>query len=357
MGSSKNNSTSHVKGTKKTILIQTKRKEQYDNFFLSGFSDNRTEPFIKLKERIEGLGYILENANFQAFKDITQLVVFDSHIYSGRNPFRIIAHKKNLVWIADLKKSGLKPILILWEGPSNKSFRKEDHIGYDTILTWNDAWVDNIRYFKYYLPTPNQWGNIVEKPFHEKKLLVNISYNKTSKHPQELYSERVNTIEYFDEHYSKEFDLFGFGWNIKSSIINNIKNRIKPQFAQTSFKTYRGPIENKWDIFPSYKFGLCYENIRSEQGYVTEKIFDCMRSNCVPIYWGAPNIDEYVDSNAFIDRKQFRSNEELGMFLNDMQEKEYNQYLFAIKKYLLSERFKKFLSSSFAERIIKTLKL
>ena len=36
----------------------------------------------------------------------------------------------------------------------------------------------------------------------------------------------------------------------------------------------------------NYRFNLCPENSLGE-GYITEKIFDSIRSGCIPIYWGA----------------------------------------------------------------------
>lgn len=76
---------------------------------------------------------------------------------------------------------------------------------------------------------------------------------------------------------------------------------------------------HKWDVYPYYLFGLCYENMRHAPGWITEKLFDCMRANCIPIYWGAPNIADFVDPGMFIDRTQFKLNAELESFLMDME--------------------------------------
>ena len=108
---------------------------------------------------------------------------------------------------------------------------------------------------------------------------------------------------------------------------------------------------------PNYKFSICYENVRDVPGYVTEKIFDSMRSGCVPIYWGANNITDYVDAEAFIDRRKFKTEVELDNFITNMTEYEYSDYQDAIKKYLDSPRFAKFLPPAFADTIINTLKL
>lgn len=73
-----------------------------------------------------------------------------------------------------------------------------------------------------------------------------------------------------------------------------------------------------------------------------------MRANCISIYWGAPNIANFVDPGTFIDRTQFKANAELESFLMDMGESDTNRYLQAIKKYLSGDRIKEFLSPTFA---------
>jgi hypothetical protein len=52
-------------------------------------------------------------------------------------------------------------------------------------------------------------------------------------------------------------------------------------------------------LFNRYKFIICFENSHTE-GYITEKIFNVFLSKSIPIYDGAPNIGEYVESGSFI---------------------------------------------------------
>jgi len=57
------------------------------------------------------------------------------------------------------------------------------------------------------------------------------------------------------------------------------------------------------------------------------------------VYWGAPNVAEYVDSHAYIDRRQFQSDSELASYLVGMSEVRYEEYRRAIRKCLSSEAF------------------
>src|SRR5260221_513096 len=109
-------------------------------------------------------------------------------------------------------------------------------------------------------------------PFSEKRLLVNISYNKYSSQPGELYSARREAIGYFERHRPDDFDLYGVGW-LGTQTLRGSSGRGERH------PSYRGAVTNKWDVLPRYKFSLCYENSRDQPGCVTEKIFDCLRSD------------------------------------------------------------------------------
>lgn len=84
-------------------------------------------------------------------------------------------------------------------------------------------------------------------------------------------------------------------------------------------------------------------------GYVTEKIFDSFISGCVPIYWGAPNITDYVPKSCFIDRTDFRSHEDLYVYLSTMSEETHQKHITAIKEFLMSDSAFKFSSRAFVE--------
>jgi alpha(1,3/1,4) fucosyltransferase len=47
----------------------------------------------------------------------------------------------------------------------------------------------------------------------------------------------------------------------------------------------------------------------------------------VPVYWGAPNVENYIPSDCFIDRRKFESNEALLAFLQKMTKEEWEGYL------------------------------
>lgn len=54
-------------------------------------------------------------------------------------------------------------------------------------------------------------------------------------------------------------------------------------------KNQFGSLKLKYTSLIDYKFSICIEN-SFENGYVSEKLYDCFMCNTVPIYCGAPNI-------------------------------------------------------------------
>jgi len=104
---------------------------------------------------------------------------------------------------------------------------------------------------------------------------------------------------------------------------------------------------------PALKFAICYENIQGVKGYVSEKIIACFLAGCVPVYWGASNIDQYISRDLFIDRGQFDSYEELYRFLKGISAQEHERMLNAIDQFLKSDRFYPFTPEGVVETLIR----
>lgn len=93
--------------------------------------------------------------------------------------------------------------------------------------------------------------------------------------------------------------------NIRTKILEKI-NTIAPVMCAGKF-AHNDPTlktlfnNNKEEYLKQFKFNICPEN-DSFKGYVTEKIFDALLSDCIPIYWGGdrPPEPEVINSNALI---------------------------------------------------------
>lgn len=218
-----------------------------------------------------------------------------------------------------------KLLLFNFEPPIDqvRSQVRRYHAMYSKIFTWNDDFIDNVKYFKLGFPWMNPPARVGGPKFHEKKLCVLVGNNNSYPHiPCENYSERKKLIDYFECKQLGEFDFYGGGW-------------------PNTYKNYRGSIPANGDlrgtkiqVTKNYKFDICYENSKNLNGYISERIFDAFLAGCVPVYMGAPNILDYVPAECFIARKDFKSDDELYKSIKNMNKETYNTYIDNINKFL-----------------------
>lgn len=232
---------------------------------------------------------------------------------------------------------------------------RRNHKYFKTIFTWNDNIVDGERYFKinYSHKVPADLNFDLSK---KEKLCTTIAANKLKKHPLELYTERIKAIRWFEQNYSEDFDLYGIGWDryyfkgalSKLNRFGVLTRLLKPKPRYTS---YKGSVKSKRETLQKYKFAICYENARDIPGYITEKIFDCFFAGCVPVYWGAPNVTDHIPPDTFIDRRNYKTYDELYSYLKNMVEQEYMGYLDSIKNFIESDKICPFSADYFAETL------
>lgn len=69
-------------------------------------------------------------------------------------------------------------------------------------------------------------------------------------------------------------------------------------------------VEDKIQFIKDYKFTIAFEN-SSYPGYTTEKIFEPMLVNSIPIYWGNPLVYKDFNPKSFINCHDFKNMDEV----------------------------------------------
>lgn len=189
-----------------------------------------------------------------------------------------------------------------------------------------------------------------------------INANKAFKRSlaSDLYLERIKTIRWYEQHAPEMFALYGMGWE-KSTPAYNFWGKVQRStsrlrtrlFGQIPFPSYKGEVKDKGEILRQSKFSYCYENSKNLSNYITEKIFDSLVNGCVPIYWGADNVEEHIPENCFVDRRKFKNTSEVHEHLLSISEKEYKRYQDNIFQFLESNDATKFSSKYIASTIVK----
>lgn len=236
----------------------------------------------------------------------------------------------------------------------NWDFKKHSH--FKKIFTWNDKLVDGEKYIKFYFP--NEVRSTKPSLNGRDGFLTSISGNKNSAHPLELYTQRFESILWFEENHPDHFDYYGIGWDYKFNVwFQKLFRKLKilKFFPKNHSPSYKGRVEEKLVVLKKYKFALCYENGRDIDGYITEKIFDCLFAGTIPVYWGAGNILSYVPGNCFIDRRKFNSHTELYNFLKNMPDDEILLYQKNIEEFLTSDKMVSFSNEFFSKKIVATI--
>lgn len=227
------------------------------------------------------------------------------------------------------------------------------------------------KFHRLYFPQVRQPGRESFVPWEQRGFLVMVSSNKglirnplrifdrprefslkrelaTAIYPplgDEYYGRRLQAIRHFAS--APDFDLFGAGWQRRHP-------SVKEADFQVALRAYRGTAPSKLDTFARYRFAFALENSRFP-GYVSEKLFDCFFSGCVPLYLGAPDVERYVPASTFVNVQDFASDVDLEKFLRAMSPAEARVYLDAAADFLASDSYRKFTHEAFAESIVEAL--
>jgi hypothetical protein len=201
--------------------------------------------------------------------------------------------------------------------------------------------------------------------FHERPLLIAL-INANKRFPRgldgDLYEERLKLIRWYEAHHLQSFGLFGRGWDKPSPAftfsekLTRRVDRLKTQiYGYRPYPSYRGAINTKFEAYGYAKFGICYENTKDLPNYITEKIFDCMIEGCVPVYWGANNVLDFIPKTCFIDRRDFANTADLHQFLVAIDGASYRQYQANIAQFLAGSQVDPFRAEAFVNRVVKAI--
>jgi alpha(1,3/1,4) fucosyltransferase len=321
-------------GLRQNIIFNNNALENRDNCFL---------PYVLLKNKLMESGIQIDTQDFSQQNSIA------FEIHQDYQECSVSEVNYLMMFETDLIKK------IHADVDALKKYRK--------IFTWNDSLIDDNKFIKINFPNPIKL-NEIDGFEHRDRFCCLIAGNKSllTVDDRDLYVERNKVIRWFEKNKRDEFDLYGFGWDIPmvnpgffSRINRNLLRLINKFHKLNAYPSYRGGVKNKSDVLTNVKFCICYENVADYKGYITEKIFDCFFSGCVPVYWGASNVDQYIPNNCFIDRRMFKNNDELYAHLKLIDECEYRKYQSNIREFLAGEDSYQFGAEYFAETVAKVI--
>ena len=127
--------------------------------------------------------------------------------------------------------------------------------------------------------------------------------------------------------------LFGPGWNT----VHHLPSRWHRQLASAGVQGQSLDYSQKHSTVGGFKFSLVIENF-DYPGYVTEKIVDAMAAGTIPLYLGAPDIEDFIPSELYVDLREFSSPADLASHLDDMDEEFGMAMITRGQEFLMSSR-------------------
>ena len=234
---------------------------------------------------------------------------------------------------------------------------------YRKVFTSNETLIDGNHILR--LDYPNDLTLRSVPNFAERDLFcVMIASNKALlySNPRNLHDNRVEIIRFFETHAHELFALYGKGWDIpavRPGHIGRIVKRMHQWRARIApgrpFPSYRGTVHAKSEILDRAKFSICYENSRGSPGYLTEKIFDCFTSGCIPIYIGTTHKTAPIPADCYIDGDSFKNHMEMLQFLQSIDAADYARYQAAIQRFLAGPDSVRFTNTHFCQSLVDAI--
>ncbi|WP_334188950.1 glycosyltransferase family 10 domain-containing protein [Noviherbaspirillum sp.] len=303
--------------------------------------DGSFAPLIALRKLLGSHGIELNTADLNAEGEVAFELHLNAHATQTPSPCYLLS---------------LETPLIHPPNGDPKNWRK-----YRRIFTWDDTAIDNVKFVKINFPNTLAIPDVDGFRYRDRFCCI-IAGNKSSAviDDRELYSERVQVIRWFERNAPSDFDLYGTDWDLPPAFpgrigrvmekASRLRNRYMP--LGRPFPSYRGRVTAKKTVLSATRFSFCYENVQRLSGYVTEKIFDCFFSGCVPVYLGADNIADHVPADCFVDRRNFSDIADTYRYLKAMEEPTFRGFQERIASFLASDAARPFSTATFAQTIV-----
>lgn len=312
----------------------------------------------------EGVGFKNLGFMYPALKEALQEVgieIATRDIHPPESADLVIA-VDNPHALADTPKSNRQLwVLIMQEPPiyAPETWDQSWHDRFDLVMTYDRRLVDHDRYWFLPIPVDTEYFSLPDEVsldrFRERILALNVS-NAVQRQPEPsapscTHWRRYRTISWYGRHRPNDFGFYSgtfmkryfyFEWRGAGLLRRVAGERLFQKIASVAqrnlIRVFKGPLPplGKFDVLREYNFYYCYENTTGIPGYVSEKIFDCLYYGIVPIYWGAPDVGQFVPPSCFIDGEKFSSDEDVYEYISTLPYDEYARHLAAARNFLAS---------------------
>lgn len=260
----------------------------------------------------------------------------------------------------------LKTVFVTYETSlgARYLFNPKNHAGFDAIMTYNKELVDGETYF--YLPPRAYYRHRIKEglPFEQRRIACLVGTNRRMKYrsglftmkkgwhlswrdwydyvfcPGQLISYRSRVGAACATYARGTFDIYGEGWELV------------PETQQVFLGV---PTENTLNYIGNYRYYFAFENHVSDSGLISERIWDALWGDSVPVYYGNQTIDEFVPRECFLDATQFANPRDMLKCLSGWPKETWSRYREAGREFIRSEAAERFLPGPFAEAFLQRI--
>lgn len=148
---------------------------------------------------------------------------------------------------------------------------------------------------KNYLNNVRWLLNNIPTKFPEKRLdkictIISFKYNDPG------HKLRVNFIKFLEQKYPNIIDIYG---SDNAHSFRNYRGKVPTLSDNYNSNTNYLLNGEKEHLLSQYKYYFMCEN-NNINNYATEKIWESILCENLCFYWGCPNLEEYIDSRAFV---------------------------------------------------------
>ena len=179
----------------------------------------------------------------------------------------------------------------------------------DLALTCNE-FPNHTNHFKIcLLPSAEEMQTIRDNKYYTKQKTKFCAFMYSN---QKAKARKVFCIKLMDY---KKVDCLG-------SVLNNTK------LDKTEARYVSDRDDKAMNIYKDYKFVIAFEN-SSSLGYLSERILLSLSAGSIPIYWGAPDVKDYINPECFINVNDFDSFEDCIEYVKkvDNDDELYQKYI------------------------------
>ena len=262
-----------------------------------------------------------------------------------------------------------KLVLLLMETALGARYmlNPKNHVAFDAIFTYADHLVDDSRYF-FYPPRAYYRHRITTGlPFEQRRMGCLVGTNRvgpgrhlsfrTGLHamkkgwrfstkdwidyvfcPGELIRFRADVAKACATFERGGFDIFGEGWDL---------------LPETRNICLGIPKESTLRYVGRYRYYFAFENHESDYGLISERIWDALWGDSVPIYRGHTRVNQFIPSECYVDARQFESPKEMLDWMYWTPESTWEKYRAAGREFIRGSEVEKFLPEAFAERFVQ----